>query len=241
MRRRVGFLFVSLLIVASALGLPAGPAFGQGSNPAIGYRILGSGSTSLHFYRFRFQPQASIPGPYAETMLISVASGTFLLYLGQNARVSLDSRGSGSGQVGTVKPTGSSGGETTFEDTPANAGPSFSCAPTCLVQMGTGGLKVAGGATLGDVAIKLTAGAAIAFVGTTPGFVCNTGDGPGRVEVAVAGLTDPQQFGWLAYATQQNTATIDANDRAQSGGGPQTMKATLLPARNPGGCAGKTG
>jgi hypothetical protein len=241
MRRHAGLLFVSLLFVVSTAGSLPGTTLAQGSDPAIGYRILGPGSTSLNLYRFRFQPQESIPGPYAETMLISVASGTFLLYLGQNARVSLDPGGTGSGQVETLSPTGTSGGQTTFDDTAANQGPSFSCSPTCQVRMGSGGLEVVGGSTLGNVAIKLKPGAAVALVGPTPGFVCNTGDGPGKVEVAVAGLTDPQQFGWLAYATQQNSATIDSDGLARSPAGLQSMKASLLPARNPGGCAGKTG
>jgi hypothetical protein len=239
--RRIGLLIVLTLTVSQVWGAPRGTTLAQGGDPDIGYKILGPGSTSLNFYRFRFQPQASIPGPYAETMLISVASGTFLLYLGQNARVSLDPGGTGSGQVETLNPTGSGGGGTTFEDTPANQGPSFSCSPTCQVQMGSGGLKVVGGSTIGDVAIKLEPGAAVAFVGPTPGFVCNTGDGPGKLEVAVAGLTDPQQFGWLAFATQQNSATIDADGFGRSPAGLQSMKASLLPARNPGGCAGKTG
>jgi hypothetical protein len=240
MRRPIASLVVSLLVLLSTLGPTGGPVRAQGSDPAIGYRILAPGSVSLYVYRFRFQPQASIPGPYAESMLISVNSGTFLLYLGQGEQVALDPRGTGSDQVETLKPTGASGGETTFEDTPANQGPSFSCAPTCQVRMGAGGLQVVGGSTLGNVAIKLKPRTAAWLGGPTSGFVCNTGDEPGRIEVAVAGLTDPQQFGWLAYATQQSSAEIDTGSLAQSNDGPSSQKAAFLPARNPGGCDGRT-
>jgi hypothetical protein len=233
MRRRKGLIFALLLIAVPILNPAVGPARAQGGEPAITYRMLGQGSLSLYLYRFRFQPAASIPGPYPETMLVSVVNGTFLLYLGQGARVYLDPRATGSGQVETLEPVGTSGTETTFEDVAANNGPTFACAPTCQVRMGSGGLEVVGGATVGNVAIKLKAGAAVAFAGPTSGFVCNTGDSPGRIEVAVAGLTDPQQFSWLAHATQQSSA--------DAGAAPGSFRMSSLPARNPGGCQGKTG
>jgi hypothetical protein len=229
------------VVFASVLAPFTGTVRAQGTGPAIGYRVLSSGSSGLFLYRFRFQPQASIPGPYAETMLISVVNGTFLLYLGQGARVFLDPRATGSGQVETLTPVGTNAGVTSFDDVAANKGPTFTCAPTCQVRMGVGGLEVVGGATVGDVAIKLKAATAVALAGPTPGFVCNTGDAPGRLEVAVAGLTDSSQFGWLAYATQQGSAEIDAGGFAQADGGPIALKAALLPARNPGGCDGRTG
>jgi hypothetical protein len=232
MHRNLGFVVAAWFLVVSSLGPEAGTVLAQGSDPAIGYRILSPASDSQHLYRFRFQPAASIPGPYQESMLFSVVNGTFLIYLGSGARIFLDPRGTGSNQVETLTPVGTSGTETTFEDVPANQGPTFTCAPTCQVRRVSGGVEVVGGTTLGNVAIKLTAGAAVAMIGPTSGFVCNTGDNPGRIEVAVAGLVDPQQFGWLAYATQQNSAAID---------GPVTLKSAYLPLRNPGGCAGKTG
>src|SRR5262249_6268964 len=173
--------------------------------------------------------------------LISVVNGTFLLYLGQGARIFLDPRATGSGQVETLTPVGTNGGVTSFNDVAANKGPTFTCAPTCQVRMGTNGLEVVGGATVGDVAIKLKAATAVSLAGPTPGFVCNTGDAPGRLEVAVAGLTDPQQFGWLTYATQQGSAEIDAGGLARSNDGPNSLKTAFLPARNPGGCEGRTG
>ncbi|HEY7032774.1 MAG TPA: hypothetical protein VH482_15630 [Thermomicrobiales bacterium] len=241
MGRHVRCLCALLVVVASVLGPMAGTARAQGAVPAIGYRVLSSGSSSLFLYRFRFQPQASIPGPYDETMLISVVNGTFLLYLGPGARIFLDPRATGSGQVETLTPVGTSGGVTSFNDVAANKGPTFTCAPTCQVRMGAGGLEVVGGPTVGNVAIKLKGATAVSLAGPTPGFVCNTGDAPGRLEVAVAGLTDASQFGWLAYATQQNTAETGAGDLARASGGPSGLKTSLLPARNPGGCDGRTG
>ncbi|MEA2523664.1 MAG: hypothetical protein QOF33_4347 [Thermomicrobiales bacterium] len=246
MRRRYGQLIVFGLAVWSATGVVASLAAALQAQPSITYRVVSADVGNLDLYRFRFPPAASIPGPYPEPMLTVVSEGLFLLYLADGARVALNQGSTSAAQVATLKPIAKSGTQVTFADEPVNQGPAFACAPTCWLETGPGGVRVVGGATLGDVGIKLARGTVLHLPGTTPGFVCNVGEESGRLDVAVATRDAASTFSWLAFATQQASADASAADVAH--GVPrqrserEPLQLNYLPARNPGGgCGGRTG